>query len=120
MSDASELRRAIPLFPAQNVRDTVAFYRDRLGFEEVFGDDDYASVRRGAVEIHFWQCDDRYIAENTSCRFEVEGIETLYAEYRSAGVVHPTGDLELKASGFQEFSALDDSGNMLVFAQRSS
>ncbi len=118
MSASPELRRAIPLFPSPNVRDSVAFYRDVLGFEEAFVTDDYAGVRRGAAEIHLWQCDDRYIAENTSCRIEVAGIEALYAEYQAAGVIHPNGALEVKSWGSQEFSALDDSGNMLVFVQR--
>jgi catechol 2,3-dioxygenase-like lactoylglutathione lyase family enzyme len=118
MPASPELRRAIPLLPAPNVRDSVDFYGESLGFEEVFVDDDYASVRRGGVEIHLWQCDDRYIAENTSCRIEVDGIETLYAEYQTAGVIHPTGALEMKSTGCREFSAVDDSGNLLVFAER--
>jgi hypothetical protein len=118
MPASPELRRAIPLLPAPNVRDSVDFYGECLGFEEAFVSDDYAGVRRGGVEIHLWQCDDRYIAENTSCRIEVDGIESLYAEYQTAGVIHPTGALELKSTGCREFSAVDDSGNMLVFAER--
>jgi hypothetical protein len=117
VSASPEFRRAIPLLPAENVLDTAAFYRDKLGFEEIYITDDYAAIRRGAVEIHLWKCDDRYVAESTSCRIEVTGIETLYAQCQAAAIIHPSGELELKSTGFQEFSALDDAGNMLVFAE---
>ncbi len=119
MSGSFEFRRAIPVFPAPNVTELVAFYRERLGFEEAFLYDDYAGVRRGPIEIHFWKCDDRHLAENTSCRVEVEGVETLYAEYQAASIIHPNGKLELKPWGFHEFSVADSAGNLIVFAQRA-
>src|SRR5258708_7547643 len=102
----SELRRAIPLLPQPNIGEAIAFYRDRLGFEEAFVYPQYGGVRRGPVEIHFWQSDNRNLAERTSCRIEVEGVDALYAEYQAKGVVHPNGKLELKPWGFTEFSAV--------------
>jgi hypothetical protein len=118
-TEPPRLLRAIPLFPAPRVSDAVAFYRDRLHFEPVFELAEYAGVSREGVEIHFWQCADRRIAENTSCRIEVANIDALYAEYNAAGVIHPKGRLEEKTWGFREFSAVDDAGNLLVFVQRA-
>jgi catechol 2,3-dioxygenase-like lactoylglutathione lyase family enzyme len=118
-SEPPRLLRAIPLFPAPRVSEAVAFYRDRLGFEPVFELAEYAGVARQGIEIHFWQCGDRRIAENTSCRIEVENIDALYAECIAADVIHPNGRLEEKPWGFREFSAVDEFGNLLVFVQRA-
>ena len=104
---------AIPKFPAANVQQAVAFYEQKLGFRKLFDYGDYAAVKRDDVEIHLWECHDKTIAENTACRIKVEGIETLYAEYRQAGVIHPNGALETKPWGMKEFFALDLDGNGL-------
>ncbi len=112
------LRYAIPKFPVANVQVALAFYKNALGFRELFNYGDYAAVRRDAVEIHLWECQDRRIAENTACRVAVEHIETLYAEYQQAGVIHPNGALEEKPWGMKEFVALDIDGNGLFFFER--
>ncbi len=44
-----------------------------------------------------------------------DDIETLYAEYQQAGVIHPNGTLEEKPWGLKEFVALDMDGNGLFF-----
>jgi hypothetical protein len=72
----------------------------------VFQIDDYASVKRGSVEIHLWQCNYKYIAENTACRVSVRYIEPLYEEYKASWVIHPNGSLETKPWGTKEFTIL--------------
>lgn len=120
MTPTIELRSCVPLFPVPDVAAAVRFYVERLGFEVAFEyDADAAGVRRGNIEIHFWRCADRHIAENTSCRISVVGIDVLYAEYEKAQVVHSNGRLELKPWGFREFAALDHAGNLLTFAQQA-
>jgi len=88
-----------------------------MGFKRLFDYGDYAAVRRDAVEIHLWECQDRNIAENTACRVAVSDIESLYAEYRNTGVIHPCGALEEKPWGSKEFVALDLDGNGLFFSE---
>jgi len=109
------LQYAVPKFPAANVRAAVAFYEERMGFTRLFDYGDYAAVRRDAVEIHLWECQDKKIAENTACRVAGSDIESLYAEYSEAGVIHPNGILEEKPWGGKEFVALDLDGNGLFF-----
>jgi catechol 2,3-dioxygenase-like lactoylglutathione lyase family enzyme len=104
---------------AQSVPDTATFYREKFGFEALDVTDEYAVIRRGPVEIHLWQCSDCYVAESTSCRIEVVGVDALYEQCHAAGTIHPGGELELKSTGYREFSALDDAGNMLVFVERA-
>lgn len=117
-SSHATLKRAIPLLASLDIDRTLTFYAEKLGFDvEVFHVDDAAGVERDGVQIHFWKCDDRHIAENTSCRIDVEGIDSLYAELLSQGVVHPNGSLEDKPWGFREFAVLDGDGNLITFVQ---
>lgn len=109
------LQYAVPKFPAANVQDAITFYVQKMGFTMIFDYGDYAAVRRDAVEIHLWECQDRVIAENTACRVAVDDIETLYAEFQRAGVIHPNGPLETKPWGAKEFVALDLDGNGIFF-----
>lgn len=70
-------RYAVPKFPAANVQSSLEFYKNELGFTEIFNYGDYAAVKRDAVEIHSWECQDRHIAENTACRVAVSDIESM-------------------------------------------
>ena len=113
------LKRAIPLLASLDLDRTRIFYAEKFGFDgEVFHVDDAAGVERDGVQIHFWKCDDRHIAENTSCRIEVEGIDALYEELLPRGVVHPNGPLTDQPWGFREFAVLDCDGNLITFVQK--
>jgi catechol 2,3-dioxygenase-like lactoylglutathione lyase family enzyme len=113
-------KQVIPKFPAADVQLALAFYEQKLGFVPLFDYGDYAAVERDSLEIHLWLCDDKRIAENTGCRVAVNDIETLYAEYQQAGVIHPNGLLEEKPWGLKEFVALDLDGNALFFFEESA
>lgn len=108
-------RYVVPKFPAANVKASLEFYKSKLGFVELFNYGDYAAVKRDSVEIHLWECQDKNIAENTACRIAADDIETLYAEYMRAGVIHPNGALEEKPWEVKEFVALDMDGNGIFF-----
>jgi hypothetical protein len=110
-----KFKSAVPKQAAGNISKAVEFYEQKLGFSRMFVLDDYAGVARGPVEIHLWRCEDKYIAENTACRVNVEGIEALYEEYRPRGVIHPNGVLETKPWGLKEFTVLDLDGNGITF-----
>lgn len=117
MLNDPDLRQAIPVLPALNVGASLSFYEERLGFARLFEHDDYGAVRRGDVTIHFWLCEDRRIAENSSCRINVAGIDALYEEFSAKGVVHHNGELQTKPWGLREFTIVDVNGNCLVFAE---
>ena len=114
--------RAVPVLAALDIPAAVAFY-ERAGFTARYQaeDGEYAIVQiggDGGVEIHFWKCDDRRIAENTGCRVEVTGVETLYEKHRALGIVHPNGALGERPWGTREFVMVDDSGNIVTFFER--
>jgi len=88
----------------------------KLGFEEVHvSQGKYGIVSNGSVQIHFWACTDRRIAEATSCRVRVQGIQRLHAECASHAIVHPNAPLASKPWGTMEFAILDPDGNLITF-----
>ena len=112
------MKKAIPLFPQPNIKRATEFYRDKMGFEILFMyGEDYGGVLRDEFLLHFWKCEDKKIAENTSCRVEVDDAETLYKEFSKTGVIHPNGALEVKPWGYKEFAILDEAGNLIRFAE---
>jgi catechol 2,3-dioxygenase-like lactoylglutathione lyase family enzyme len=117
MSTEPRLVLGIPVLPALDLEASLAFYETKLGFRRHIESDDYAGVERDGVQIHLWLCDDRNLAEHTSCRINMTGIDTLYALCRDRSVVHPDAALEEKPWGFREFSVVDPSGNRVIFAE---
>lgn len=118
MSKKTYIHKAIPVFPQPDVQKAHDFYVEKLGFEEGFVyDGEYAGVVRGNFELHFWKCDDKKLAENTSCRVQVVDIDDLYEELTASGVIHPNGKLQSQPWGYREFSILDEVGNLIKFAE---
>jgi uncharacterized glyoxalase superfamily protein PhnB len=117
LTSTTKFLSAVPVLPAVDIAATIAFYEQKLGFTTEFQMDDYAGLRRGGAQFHLWQCSDRQLAENTSCRINVSGIDTLHEEYQAHGIIHPNGALTTKPWGLREFTVLDLNGNCVVFAE---
>lgn len=111
------LQTAIPVLASLNEGETVKFYTEKLGFTFHASWDSYLIMSRDGVFIHLWPCADPAIAKSTSCYINVTEVEKLYAEYKSAGVVHPNGELQDRPWKMKEFSILDNNGNLIHFGQ---
>ena len=108
-----------PVLASLDIERTVSFYCSCLGFTRVYVDPGvWGIVARDSIQIHFWPCSDKIIAENTSCRVYVSGIDALFSELEPLGVVHPKASLEQKPWGSREFGVLDIDGNLITFAER--
>jgi hypothetical protein len=115
------LDRSAPVLASLDIERTVEFYCSRLGFNRVLAEPGvWGIVARDSVQIHFWACADRNIAENTSCRIYVTGVDDLFREFERSAVIHPNAPLQLKPWGAREFGVVDLDGNLLTFAERSS
>jgi catechol 2,3-dioxygenase-like lactoylglutathione lyase family enzyme len=113
------LQSAAPVLASSDIERTVRFYCSHLGFTAVFSEPGrWGIVSRDKVQIHFWPCADRNIAQNTSCRVYVAGIDQLFEELQPKGIVHPNAPLESKPWGSREFGVLDPDGNLVTFAER--
>ena len=73
--------RAIPVLAALEIATSLDYFH-KLGFEtHDFGDNNYGFAIREHIEIHFWLCADRHVAENTSCYVRVNDIHALHADF---------------------------------------
>jgi catechol 2,3-dioxygenase-like lactoylglutathione lyase family enzyme len=118
MTEELRFISATPVLASLDIERSVEFYCARLGFTRVHVQQGtYGIVSRGAVQLHFWACAERHIAENTSCRVRIEGIDALYAQCLAFGIVHPNAALQSQPWGTREFAVLDPDGNLVTFAQ---
>ena len=133
-----QLGDTIPALPARSVAASVAFYRDRLGFEPLHHDGGFAVVARDAAVIHLWEAGDEswrergslekpvcsgaesFIAGTASCRVSVTGVDELYAEMSAADILHKVSRDGVEATDFgtREFHTLDPDGNLITFFER--
>jgi catechol 2,3-dioxygenase-like lactoylglutathione lyase family enzyme len=116
------LRSAIPAIPVSDITRAIAFYHRKLGFDLRHIDDDYAIVKRDAVEIHLWivaqtadQGDAPSHVRSATCKIHVSDLPGLYEEYQGQGVIHPDGALRSQSGGLDVFTVLDVDGNALQF-----
>src|SRR5438445_10001359 len=70
----ARLNKVCPQLPAADVSEAARWYRDKLGFtiNRFYPEHGFAIVRRDDIEIHFWTCKERRIAEHTSAYFRVD------------------------------------------------
>jgi hypothetical protein len=120
MSTHTEFIAATPVLASLDIERSAEFFSSKLGFAKVFvAQGSYGIVSNGPVTIHFWACTNRHIAEATSCRVQVQGIEGLHALCESHTIVHPNAPLESKPWGTKEFAILDPDGNLVTFHENA-
>ena len=110
-----ELIATVPVLSVSDVRKSVAFYRDRLGFAPMFEFGPYAGVKRGPMELHLDGGTHAFSARPTCCRFHIRGVEALYEEMKKQDVIKP--DEHLRSMHMKQFSVLDLDGNRITFAE---
>ncbi|HME74046.1 MAG TPA: VOC family protein [Myxococcota bacterium] len=117
-------RTAAPQLLVTNLSDSLAFYKERLGFKAdfVYGDF-YASVSRDGALIHL-KCDSKSEAERAhrdshehlNAYLDVSGVRELYEELagRGAPISKP---LDKRPWGTIDFYVRDPDGNVLCFSE---
>lgn len=120
------IRRIAPQFFSTDLEATLAYYRDKLGFECVSTWHDppvYAIVARDGHRIHF-RCaappapnPDKYDDELLDAYLFVEDADVLYREYAARGVefTRALGDTPWRS---REFVVKDCDGRLLAFGAR--
>jgi len=109
-------QQAVPVLPALSIKETMLFYETKLGFS---GHDHggYATMENNGTRLHFFECKDKYLCENSGCYIYTDNIEDLYARLSAFDIIHPDGKLESKAWGIKEFCVVDNNGNLLRFGE---
>lgn len=117
------IRKIAPQFFTTDMAATLAYYRDKLGFDCIgtFGEPPfYAIVARDDRPIHFRLADppppnpDKYADELLDAYLFVDDADALYAEYRARGIefTRSLGSTEWQT---REFVVKDCDGRLLAF-----
>jgi uncharacterized glyoxalase superfamily protein PhnB len=119
----SMIRQIAPQFFTTDIPRTVAYYKDKLGFECLGTWQDppvYAIVARDQHAIHF-RCAappianrDKYEDELLDAYLHVEDADALYAEYAANGVDFTRGLANMPWNS-REFVVKDCDGRLLAF-----
>jgi len=116
------LKAIHPVLPVKNVKEALSFYVDKLGFEQLFVDDEvqphYAGIRRDNIEIHLQWHDEaewELTIDRPMLRIVTERIEALYREYSKTEVFHEQTALRETLWGTKEFGFYDLYKNGLTF-----
>jgi catechol 2,3-dioxygenase-like lactoylglutathione lyase family enzyme len=111
----AQIKSTVPVLASLDLKETLDFYTVRLGFKVCGEFEDYAIVSRDDAEIHFWKCEDRHIAENTSCYVRTSGIQILYEEFTNRGLTleQPV----IQPWRMRELYVIDPHGNLLKFGE---
>lgn len=114
---------AIPILPSRSISATVTFYT-RLGFEggaHEF-DPNYAILRRGAIELHFFTHKTLVPSESSAaCYIRVTDVESFYRSCLDSQLprhgIPRMEVLEDKPWGLREFAIVDPDGNLIRVGQ---
>lgn len=117
------IRQIVPVFFTTDIPTTLAYYKDKLGFECLgtwLDPPVYAIVTRDQHAIHF-RCappptanPDKYAEELLDAYLSIEDADALFAEFSAKGVefTRQLGDMPWQA---REFVAKDCDGRLLAF-----
>ena len=117
------IRQIAPQFFTVDIPGTLAYYRDKLGFQCLGTWQDppvYAIVARDQRAIHFRCAEpptanpDKYSDELLDAYVLIEGVDSLYAEYDARGVEFARG-LANTPWHSREFVVKDCDGRLLAF-----
>ena len=117
------IRQIAPQFFTTDLRSTLAYYKDKLGFECLgtwLDPPVYAIVARDQHRIHFRCAEppapnpDKYADELLDAYLFVEDADALFAEYRARGV-EVTRVLANTPWDSREFVVKDCDGRLLAF-----
>ncbi|WCM94387.1 VOC family protein [Acidovorax sp. NCPPB 2350] len=114
MEATATLQATIPVLASLDLDESAAFCADRLGFAIHLRASDYLIAARDGCELHFWLCDDRRIAEHTSCYIRGD-VRALHAEFTRRGLaLEPPVE---RPWGMRELYVIDPHGNLLKFGE---
>jgi catechol 2,3-dioxygenase-like lactoylglutathione lyase family enzyme len=113
------LQKACPILPAADVAATLAWYRDKLGFTIGGDHGDYGIVHRDGVELHFWKCADRDLAEQSAAYLRVADAAAVRSTMLEAAAGGRISKVEDKPWHMREFHVVDPNGNLLRFGQHA-
>lgn len=127
--------QSVPALPVRNIKQSINFYCDKLGFSLVHHEGGFAVLLCDEIRIHLWEASDEswrsrgnsspvcsgaesFIAGTASCRIEVEGIDELYRRIQPLDILHPNAQLSDQWWGERDFGVTDPDNNLIGFFEK--
>lgn len=109
-----------PVLPVKDVLETLAWYKENLGFETDFKWEDpptYAVMSRDEIKIHLTQKVDDFEPSkvHTAIYIFTHDVDVLFTEFKRKGLV--SGQLSTADYGMRDFDLVDLNGFRLCFGQ---
>lgn len=114
-STAARLSRIAPELPSTDLRASIEYYVERLGFSLAVQMEGYAIVERGDIAIHLFDDMGRTHSPVGVHIFTPE-LDDLFAEFEAHGAKF-VQTIEVKPWGNREFRVVDLGGNVLKFTE---
>lgn len=111
-----------PVFTVNDINTTIAWYKEKLGFETQFTWEDlvtYAIVRRDEITLHFALHEDLELSlkPHTSLYIFSHDVDELFNEYKEKGVTK--GKIFIADYGMRDFDITDLNGYRMTFGQNA-
>lgn len=114
---APSLLVAQPVFVSSDLARTETFYTEKLNFAVSAKHDDWLTLDRDALTLHFALVAGLNSRKNMSHAYvRVRGVDSLF-EQLPRDAVHPNGSLRTQDYGMREFAVIDPDGNLLTFGE---
>ena len=123
------VRGTSPNIPVRNLAETLAFYKDTLGFRQVIDNPDYryALVQRDAALIALFETDNEDLLALTGTQFQaqiwVENVDAMWEELKDGLEALPEGRMRGpfdQAYGTRELHVKCPDGFLMLFTQDDS
>jgi predicted enzyme related to lactoylglutathione lyase len=115
--------RISPMLAVADMQQTLAFYRDVLGFTITMESPEYSIIERNGQTIHFMKAASeevlRCVRGHTEIYIEVSGIDSLWEQVKLLKSTYHIRDLFDRPYGMTEFH-IEDPNGCLVFVGEST
>jgi uncharacterized glyoxalase superfamily protein PhnB len=111
----ARLSRIAPEIPVSNLRTSLEYYKEKLGFRVATELADYAIVERDGVAIHLFR-NAVQPSSTVGVHIFTPDLDELHAEFQSRGA-QISQDIVRKPWGNREFRVKDASGNDIKFTE---
>ena len=113
--EMATLSRIAPEIPVSNIRESIEYYEQKLGFQAAMEMPDYAIVERDGIAIHLFRDDTRNHSPAGIHIFTNE-LDELHEELHNRGV-RLSQEILRKPWGNRDFRITDNSGNEIKFTE---
>lgn len=114
----STVKRISPMLAVANMDETLAFYRDVMGFTATRTSPEYAIVERNGQTIHFQSADSDEVMNclrgHTEIYLEVSDIAAFWDHVKTFKDRYRIRDLSVRDYGMTEFH-IEDPNGCLIF-----